>query len=99
MNDMVIATFSKEEAFNDKFPKGIQQYVREKFEEDISLNNLDVLFRVKKVNSNGVLALRPHNIAKEEADTKCWRPTISSLKLFNPHKVIVSPTGKIKNVK
>ncbi|MCV6599211.1 MAG: type II CRISPR RNA-guided endonuclease Cas9 [Alphaproteobacteria bacterium] len=99
MNDMVMATFNKEQAFDDKFPKGIQNYVREKFNKEKNLENIAILFRVKKINSAGTLFLRPHNIAKEEADKKCWIASISGMGNCNAKKVFVSSTGKIKDVK
>lgn len=47
-NDMVMATFTKEQAFADKFPKGICEYVRGKFEQNQLLAQVDILFRVKR---------------------------------------------------
>jgi len=98
-NDMVTGTFTREEAFEENFPKGIQAYVRPRFEENLNLTQTTVLFRVKKINSNGQIALTPHNIAKEEQDTKSWMATSGSLQKYRAKKVFVSPTGRIQNAK
>ena len=63
---MVVGTFTKEDAFDAKFPKGIQNYVRTLFEKDETLTEIKVLFRVKNIGGNGQIALTPHDIAKEE---------------------------------
>ncbi len=97
-NDMVLATFSKEQAFADDFPKGISSYVREKFEHNSSLEKVDILFRIKKLGSNGI-CLTPHNIAKEEADTKSWIASAGALQMYNTRKVFVTPMGRICHAK
>ncbi|MBO7332891.1 MAG: hypothetical protein J6U64_04425, partial [Alphaproteobacteria bacterium] len=98
-NDMVTGTFTREEAFEENFPKGIQAYVRPRFEETTNLTETTVLFRVKKINSNGTIYLTPHNIAKEEADTKSWATSSGSLQKYRAKKVYVSPAGRIQNAK
>ncbi len=98
-NDMVIGTFTDEQAKNDNFPKGIQLLVRSYFETHLYNNEMQILFRVKKISSDGRITLTPHNIAKEEADTKSWSSTASSLQKYNAKKVFVSPAGKIINAK
>ncbi len=97
INDMVKATFTREEAFDEKFSKGIQNYVRERFEFDENLEKTDILFRVKKISSDGTVFLRPHSIAKEKSDTKCWIASSGSLKNYRARKVFVTPAGRIKN--
>ena len=93
-NDMVVATFSREQAFDEKFPKGIQEYVRKLFEPISTKETVDVLFRVKKMGSNGI-CLTPHNIAKEVADTKSWIASYGAMKRYNVKKVNISPSGRI----
>ena len=94
-NDMVMATFSREQAFDDKFPKGIQDYVRDKFTQQPEKETLDVLFRVKKLNSSGTIYFTPHDIAKEIADTKSWIASSGAMQRYQAQKVFISPTGKI----
>lgn len=98
-NDMVVGTFLKDEVFQSDFPKGIQNYVRAIFEKDGTLTEAKVLFRVKKMNSAGTLFLVPHDIAKEDGDTKSWMPTAGALQKYKAKRVFVSPTGRILNAK
>ena len=93
-NDMVMATFTRAQAFQESFPKGIVEYVREKFDQKNLIQEVDVLFRVKKMG-NGIVSLTPHNIAKEDHDTKSWVASGSSLQTYKARKVFVSPMGKI----
>lgn len=97
-NDMVMATFTKEQAYNEKFPKGICEYVRNKFDKNPLLKQVDVLFRVKKMVS-GVITFTPHDIAKEEADTKSWSASAGSMQNYRTRKVKVTPMGRICHVK
>lgn len=94
-NDMIMATFSREQAFDDKFPKGIQDYVRDKFTQQPEKETLDVLFRVKKMNTAGRIYLTPHDIAKEVDDTKSWNASAGSMQGYQARKVFVTPTGRI----
>lgn len=98
-NDMVVGTFTRGEAYQDDFPKGIQTYVRSIFEKDETLTETKVLFRVKKINSNGVITLTRHNLAKEDADTQSWSSSSVSLQKYKARKVFVSPSGRILNAK
>ncbi len=97
-NDMVVAVFSREQAFDDKFSKGLQDYVRELFEQDSALKETQVLLRVKKM-SGGRVFLTPHNIAKEKDDTKSWGASVSALQECQVRKVFVSFTGRIRHAK
>lgn len=97
-NDMVMATFSKEDAYAEDFFKGIKDYVRLKFEADSKAQTVDILFRVKKMVGSNIF-LTPHDIAKEEADTKSWQASPSGLKKYNARKVYVSYTGRIHHAK
>lgn len=98
-NDMVLATFTKEQAFEENFQKGLKEYVRKKFNKDDLLEKTDILLRVKKISSNGQIALTPHDIAKEEGDTKSFRSSAVSLQKYNVRKVHVTFTGRIQNAK
>lgn len=97
-NDMVVATFSKDQAFEDKFPKGLRIYVRNRFLSDRSLEKTDVLFRVKKM-TGGTICLTPHNIAKEQDDTKSWLASAGSMKRYLARKVFVTSAGRVQNAK
>lgn len=97
-NDMVMATFKRKHLSGDKFPKGLQDYVKDKFEQNHTADEIDVLFRVKKM-TNGIVYLTPHDIAKEEHDTKSWIASAGSLQLYRARKVFVSFTGRICHAK
>ena len=92
-NDMVKATFTREQAFSDVFPKGLRDYVCDLFDKNPSLSQTDVLLRVKKMGSNGI-CLTPHNIAKEKADTKSWIASASALQTYNVRKVFITSMGR-----
>ncbi len=58
-----------------------------------------VITRVKKM-TNGIIYLRPHNIAKEiKADEFSWQGTGDGLQTANAKKVRISPLGKITYLK
>ena len=94
---MVLATFTREQAFEEDFPKGLQYYVREKFNKNPDMEKLDILLRVKKMQLDGRISLTPHDIAKEEGDTKSFGAVASSLQKYNVRKVHVSFMGRIEN--
>lgn len=97
-NDMVMATFSREQAFDKNFPKGIQEYVREKFQQKQNCKELDILFRVKKlINADGRVFLTPHDIAKEDKDTKSWGASAGTMQKYKTRKVHISYMGRIQN--
>lgn len=95
-NDMVLATFTREQTYADDFFKGIKDYVQNIFNQNPSLEQADVLFRVKKM-SGGSVYFTPHNIAREDADTKSWKAAVSSMQKYRVRKVIVTPAGRIKH--
>lgn len=97
-NDMVMATFSKEQAFDDKFPAGIQDYVRNMFNQNSALVKTDILFRVKKMTGSTIY-LTPHNIAKEQADTKSWAASAGAMKRYMARKVFITFTGRVQHAK
>lgn len=98
-NDMVIGVFTREQAYDVGFPLGIKAYVQAIFEKNLELQQTEVLFRVKKISSNGTVFLTPHDIAKEELDKKSWISSSLSLQRYHAHKVYVTPTGRIQNAK
>lgn len=58
-----------------------------------------IITRVKKM-SNGIIYLRPHNVAKENKDGELtWQGTGSGLQIANVKKVRISPLGKITYLK
>lgn len=91
INDMVMAEFSSNDA---KLPKGIEEVVKYQCAIE-NKETVQVLFRVKKISSSGTVYLRPHFVAKEEADTKSWGASVSSLQEHKAMKIRVTPTGKI----
>jgi CRISPR-associated endonuclease Csn1 len=94
INDIVRAEFSRND---ENLPRGIIDSVKHKCdlakEDTIELN-----FRVKKLNSNGTIYLRPDWIAKEEADTKSWAASAGSLQEHKARKVYVSPVGTMTDM-
>lgn len=92
INDMVVAEFNKDDP---KLPSGLvdvvmQQSLRQK------ADTVQIVFRVKKISSDGRVYLRPHFIAKEEPDgSKSWGASATSLQEHKARKIHVSPTGKI----
>ena len=97
-NDMLVATFTKEHAFAEKFPKGIREYVRNKFAQNESLTHVDVLFRVKKMQNSSVY-FTPHDIAREKEDTKSWQASAGAMQTYRARKVFVTSMGRIKHGK
>lgn len=91
INDMVMAEFSQNDP---KLPKGLIDTVKHQCAIERT-DTVNVVFRVKKINSSGTIYLRPHHIAKEDADTKSWAASATSLQEHRARKVHVSPTGKI----
>ena len=69
------------------------------FEEISTKETVDVLFRLKKINSSGSLTFTPHNIAKENADTKSWIASAGSMQKYSARKVHISSTGRISYAK
>lgn len=98
-NDMVVGTFTKEQAYTSDVPEKIQPYIQSFFEENPNLIEVDVLFRVKKMKSDGSIYLTPHHIAKEKDDTKSWCACASSLQKYRARKAFVSPCGRITYAK
>ncbi len=97
-NDMVMATFTREQAFDEKFMKGLQDYVRQKFEKDLSLEQIDVLFRVKLLDyGSGTVYFTPHDIAKEYRNTKTWTASAGAMQKYKTRKVHVNFMGRIQN--
>ena len=91
INDMVMAEFDKNDP---KLPKGLVETVNHRcFVENKDVVN--IVFRVKKISSDGRVYLRPHSIAKEDGDTKSWGATATSLQEHKARKIHVSPTGQI----
>lgn len=91
INDMVMAEFSKDDS---NLPKGIIDAVRHQCVVECQ-DTIQMVFRVKKINSNGTVYLRPHFVAKEDGDTQSWGASVSSLQAHKARKINVSPTGKI----
>lgn len=91
INDMVMAEFSQNDS---KLPKGLIDAVKHQCAVERT-DTVTMMFRVKKINSSGTVYLRPHHVAKEEADTKSWAASAMSLQEHKARKVHISPTGKI----
>lgn len=57
-----------------------------------------IIARVKKITS-GLFYLRPHNIAKEEADKSSWAASAEQFRLHNGRKIAVTIDGRILDPK
>lgn len=95
-NDMVLATFTREQAQAEDFFKGIKDYVQNIFNQNPEIEQTDVLFRVKKMTGSSV-CFTPHNIAKEESDTKSWIASVSGMQKHKVRKIVITPAGRIKD--
>ena len=84
---------------NNDIPSNIRQIVQTKLQENQDLTKTTVLFRVKKIITDGRIFLTPHHIAKDEDDVKSWCSRTSSLQKYRAKKVYVSPAGRIQNAK
>lgn len=91
IDDMVMGEFSKND---DKLPKGIKDLVLHKCQKH-KTDKVEILFRVKKIGSNGTIYIRPDFITKEEGDQKSIALTATSAKKYKIRKVFVSPAGKL----
>lgn len=95
-NDMVMATFKRSDAESEDFSKkGIRDYVLDRFQKNPTLDEVNILFRVKYITSGGRISFTPHDIAKEEKDTKSFRIPASTMKKYHVRPVQVSYTGKV----
>jgi hypothetical protein len=93
INDMVMAEFSKDD---ESLPQGIKDFVLAKCNRNHA-NSAKMIFRVKKISSDGRVFLRPDCVAKEEADKKSWSASCSSLVKYKARKIFVSPAGEVKD--
>ncbi|MCR5506445.1 MAG: type II CRISPR RNA-guided endonuclease Cas9 [bacterium] len=93
INDMVVGEFRQDDI---NLPKGIKDLVIAKCISQYS-DTTSVLFRVKKISSDGRVYLRPDFITKENADTKSWCASVSSFQTYKARKVYVSPAGELKD--
>lgn len=63
------------------------------------IKNNKIIVKVKKM-TNGMIHLRPHNVAKENKEGELtWAVSGESLRLANAKKVRISPLGKITYLK
>ena len=90
-NDMVVGEFAKDD---EKLPKGIKDLVLHRCEKH-KTDKIEILFRVKKLNSSGIIFIRPDFITKEEGDQKSIALTAISAKKYKIRKVFISPAGKL----
>ena len=88
---MVVGEFAKDD---EKLPKGIKDLVLHRCEK-YKTDKIEILFRVKKINSSGIIFIRPDFITKEEGDQKSIALTATSAEKYKIRKVFVSPAGKL----
>jgi len=94
INDVIEATFERNDNLESGFSK-IRNWVKEQFENHPDKEQLQLLFRVKKM-SGGSIFLRPLHIAQEDnGDVKSWQCTIGKFKQYQCRKVCITPTGKV----
>lgn len=90
-NDMVVGEFAKDD---EKLPKGIRDLVLHRCKKH-KTDKIEILFRVKKLNSSGIIFIRPDFITKEDGDTKSIQLGATSGQKYKIRKVFVSPAGKL----
>lgn len=95
INDIVEATFDKEDQLDKGFTQN-KKWVNHQFELNPNVQQLQLLFRVKKM-TGGSIYLRPLHIAQEDADKKSWICSVGKFKDYHCHKVCVTATGKVLN--
>ena len=86
-----MAEFSQNDPY---LPKGLIDAVKHQCAVERT-DTVNMVLRVKKINSAGQVGLRPHFIAKEQGDFKSWIASATSLQEHKARKVHVSPTGKV----
>ncbi len=59
-------------------------------------DGIERICRVKKM-TNGMIYLRPHTIAKEQADKESWAASAAQLQLKNARKISVDILGRVKD--
>ncbi len=60
-------------------------------------NGVTKICRVKKINQNGKIYLRPHQIAVEQTDKLSWAASANQLQQKKSRKISVDITGNIKD--
>ena len=95
INDIVEATFDKEDQLDKGFTQN-KKWVNHQFELNPNVQQLQLLFRVKKM-TGGSIYLRPLHVAQEDADKKSWICSVGKFKDYHCHKVAVTATGKVLN--
>ena len=88
---MVVGEFAKDD---EKLPKGIKDLVLHRCKKH-KTDKVEILFRVKKLNSSGIIFIRPDFITKEDGDTKSIQLGATSGQKYKIRKVFVSPAGKL----
>jgi len=91
IDDMVMCEFSKDD---EKLPKGIKELVLHRCEKH-KTDKIEILFRVKKISSDGSVYIRPDFITKEKSDTKSVCLSASTYQKYKIRKVFVLPAGKL----
>ena len=91
IDDMVMGEFSKDD---EKLPTGIKDLVLHRCQKH-KTDKVEILFRVKKMRSTGVVYIRPDFITKEEGDKKSVQLSASAYQKYKIRKVFVSPAGKL----
>ena len=92
INDMIVLTFNKKDK-ND-FPKNIKNFILEEFNKT-KKNEVDMVFRIKKISTNGTFFITPHFIVKDEKDKFSWGASVSGIFIYKARKVYVDELGKI----
>ena len=94
INDIVEATFDRADELESGFSK-IKNWVKQSFENHPDKQQLQLLFRVKKMSGKNIF-FRPLHIAQEDnGDVKSWACSIEKFKQYKCHKVSVTPTGQV----
>lgn len=96
INDTLMLTFKKNEA-KENLPSGIRSTIMNEFDK-IEGDNIDLIFKVKKMTQSGQFFIRPHFITKDEKDSLSWGASVSGIYAYKARKIIVNEIGEYKDV-
>lgn len=92
IDDMVMLTFDRKE-MDAKISESIRDYVIESFSRTKD-SSVDLVFRVKKM-TGGRVFIRPHFVARENADQKSWGAFAGGLLEKKARKIFVNELGEV----
>jgi len=95
INDLIILSFNRSEK-EENIPVNIRKYIKKVLDASKE-KEVNIVFRVKKISSNGQFFIRPHSIAKEKADTLSWGAMTSGIFERKCRKIYINEIGEFKD--